>query len=129
MTVRLSALRAGCPLPSGKFLVLISLRDLVDPRVIVRLKGSGQFQKSNNVIWNRTRHLSACSIVPQPTTLHVLPVTGSHFILSRLHLHFINFDLSSDKFTYFAHLMRFPNIKQHSVCTNAAWPINRTSLT
>jgi hypothetical protein len=37
----------------SKFLVLISVRGLVDPRVIVRLED-----------------LPACSIVPQPTTLH-----------------------------------------------------------
>jgi hypothetical protein len=44
MAVRLSALRAGRPLPPGKFLVLISVRGCVDPRTIVLLEGFGQLK-------------------------------------------------------------------------------------
>jgi hypothetical protein len=44
MKVRLSALSAGCPLPPGIFLVLISVRGYLDPRAIVRLEGLGQLK-------------------------------------------------------------------------------------
>jgi hypothetical protein len=44
MAVRLSALRAGRPLPPGRFLVLISATGCVDPRAIVRLEGFRQLK-------------------------------------------------------------------------------------
>jgi hypothetical protein len=68
MVVRLLALHTSCPLASGRFLVLISVRDWVNLRAIVWLEGLGKLKKSND-IGNQTRDLPACSIVPQPTTL------------------------------------------------------------
>jgi hypothetical protein len=44
MTVRLSALRAGRPLPLGRFLVLISVTGWIDPRATVRLEGLRQLK-------------------------------------------------------------------------------------
>jgi hypothetical protein len=67
MAVRLSPLRADRPLPTGRFLVLISARGRVDPRAIVRLEGLGKLKKSNDIMGTRTCDLLACSIVPQPT--------------------------------------------------------------
>jgi hypothetical protein len=44
MAVRLSALSAGRPLPSGRFLALITVSGSVDPKDIVRLEGLGQLK-------------------------------------------------------------------------------------
>jgi hypothetical protein len=44
MAVRFLALRSGRPFPPGRFMVLIFVRGLVDPRVIVRLEGLGQLK-------------------------------------------------------------------------------------
>jgi hypothetical protein len=46
MAVRLSAIKAGRPLPPGRFLALISVRGCVDPRVIMRLEELGELKKS-----------------------------------------------------------------------------------
>jgi hypothetical protein len=42
--VRLSAPCTGCPLPPGRFMVLISIRGWVDPSAIVWLEGLGQLK-------------------------------------------------------------------------------------
>jgi hypothetical protein len=72
MAARLSALRAGRILQQGKFLVLISVRDRVDPRAMVRLEGLGKLKKSTSPEI-QTGDLLAYSIVPQPTTLPRAP--------------------------------------------------------
>jgi hypothetical protein len=73
MAVWLSTLRAGHPLPPGRFLVLISVRGIVDPKAIVRLEELSKLKKSNDLIGNQSHDLPACSIVPQATTLSLAP--------------------------------------------------------
>jgi hypothetical protein len=68
--VRLSALRAGRPLPTGRFPVITCVRDRVDPRAEVVLEG---LEKSNVLNGNRIRDLPASSIVPKPTKLPQAP--------------------------------------------------------
>jgi hypothetical protein len=73
MAVKLSALRADRLLTPGRFLVLISARGCVDFRVILRMERLGQLKNFNYLIGNRTRDLLVCSVVPQPTTLPLIP--------------------------------------------------------
>jgi hypothetical protein len=64
MAVRLSALRAGHPLPPGRFLVLISVKRLSEPQGHSAAGRIRSTEKSND-IGNRTRDLPACSIAPR----------------------------------------------------------------
>jgi hypothetical protein len=72
MAVRLSALRAGRTLPTGRFLVLISVIGFTDTRAIKRLEGLGKLKKIR-LTGTRNRYLLACSTVPKPTTLQRAP--------------------------------------------------------
>jgi hypothetical protein len=72
MAMSLSALRAGRSLPPGRFLVPISvgMSRHQDHSAARRIRST---EKSNDLVGNRTRDLSACNIVPQPTTLPGAP--------------------------------------------------------
>jgi hypothetical protein len=50
MAMKFSALGAGHPLPTGRFLVLIFIRGCVEPRAMVRLEGFVHLKKSNDLI-------------------------------------------------------------------------------
>jgi hypothetical protein len=48
MAVRFSALRTSCPLPPGRFLVLIYGRGQVDPWATVLLEGLGELKNQTS---------------------------------------------------------------------------------
>jgi hypothetical protein len=63
MAVRLSDLCTGRPLPPGKFLILISVRDSVHPKAIARL------ERSSDLIKNETSDIPTYSKVPKLSTI------------------------------------------------------------
>jgi hypothetical protein len=67
MVVRLSTLRAGRPLPLRKAPGTHFCQRLSRPQRYSAAEGLST-ENSNNFIGNRTRDLSTCSTVPQPTT-------------------------------------------------------------
>jgi hypothetical protein len=82
MKVRLSALRTGrtLTLSPGRLLVLISVRGSVNPRAVMRLDGLGQLKKSNGLIGIRSRDITACITVSQPTMLSSVTVSFNKYI-------------------------------------------------
>jgi hypothetical protein len=74
--------RAGRCLPTGRFLVLTSVKDQIDPRAAGRIRST---EKSNGLIGNWTRDLPDCSTVSQPTTLPRVAIKIL-FLISRLTL-------------------------------------------
>jgi hypothetical protein len=69
IAVRLSALCAGRPLPTGRFLVFIYVRGCVDPRAHTEPERNELNETYSDLIGNLTRDPPTCATVPQPTTL------------------------------------------------------------
>jgi hypothetical protein len=62
-----------CFAPQKHFLVLVSVRDWVNPRSIIWLKGLDKLKEIRDLIRTQTHGLLACNVVPQPTMLLHVP--------------------------------------------------------
>jgi hypothetical protein len=87
MAVRLSAPRAGRPLPPGRFLVLISVRGWVGPRAIVLLEGLGQLK---NLVTSSGIKLTYSLAVRSSENLRLLYTWYPIFLSSGIH-HWMDF--------------------------------------
>jgi hypothetical protein len=67
MAVKTAALRAGRPLPTGRFLILMSHGHSAAGRI-------RSIETYSDLIWILTRDLRACNIVPEPNTLARAPI-------------------------------------------------------
>jgi hypothetical protein len=77
MAVRLTALRAGRPLPPRKFPGTHFCWKLIRPQGHSATGKIGSIKESIDFIGNRTHDVPACSIVSQPTKLLRAPLIGS----------------------------------------------------
>jgi hypothetical protein len=73
MIERISALAPTALHPHKNLFVLISVIVWVNTRAMVRLEELDTLKKINGLIGNPIRNLSACSMAPQPYTLHRAP--------------------------------------------------------
>jgi hypothetical protein len=89
MTARLSALRTGRPLPPGRFLILISVRDRVDPKAHSATRRIRWIENFNDLIGNRSSELPVSSIVPPTNTLPRASIIRDYpqEIIILLHVH------------------------------------------
>jgi hypothetical protein len=74
VAVKLSGLVVDRPITPAGFMELISVRGWVNPRATVRLEGLGQW--SSDLLGIRTRDLSSCGILLQPTTPPRAPLSS-----------------------------------------------------
>jgi hypothetical protein len=80
MAARLSALRPSRPLPPERFLVLISVRALVDPRDIVQLEGLGQLKNPTTSLGVEPMTFRLVEKSLNQLRYRVHPVAGVHHV-------------------------------------------------
>jgi hypothetical protein len=110
MAVRLSALRAGSPLPPGIFVVLISVRGWFDPRAIrITLR---QLKNAMTLSGIEPATFPTCGIVPQPTTLpRALQAAWPGTIICVLNLFWVFVETVLVSFKRVKKLDRYPNFR------------------
>jgi hypothetical protein len=103
MVVRLSALRAGRPLPPMNIPGTHFCSRLSEPRATVRLGEFSKLKKKKiHLIGTRTRDLPTCTIVPQPTSLLRAPFhynVGTDTAIPKISLNFSSLRLSTHGIT------------------------------
>jgi hypothetical protein len=120
MAVRLSASHACCPLPPGRFLVLISVRGSVDPEAISQLAGLGQLK--NIITSSGIEHATFWLVAQYLNQLHYCVPPNGICAKQKYNLILLHFSLTVTSFNSLSHTILL--LSQRKCMFTEAWHVD-----